>query len=251
MPARQPGRRRLQPGAHARRLWRLYPGRRARREGGLAMRARAARCAHSPAPPPLPHLPPHTPPQPACSLPPDHAEEGSRGPTTDSPVSDAYAPAYNATFHSFSLRNVYRRDYVTDFSRIEGLAVRCGLGAWGMGGGGADAHSSVCTPWYTSLRANAPPSPPTTRLLLPSLPCRAGHVHCQLCGRGGAQAWRHRAVRSVPADQAVAERRRRLAAAHRPAQLPLWPVQHLPAVRARGRLHAAAARPHVVVCARG
>lgn len=35
----------------------------------------------------------------ACS-PADHAEKGSKGPQSDSPTSDAYAPAYNASFHT-------------------------------------------------------------------------------------------------------------------------------------------------------
>ena len=51
----------------------------------------------------------------------DHAEPGSRGPTSDSPTSDAYAPAYNASLHTLALRNVYRRDYLADFLRVEGL----------------------------------------------------------------------------------------------------------------------------------
>ncbi|GAB4816671.1 hypothetical protein N2152v2_003717 [Parachlorella kessleri] len=51
----------------------------------------------------------------------DHAEEGSRGPTSDSPVSDLYAPAYNATFYTLSMRNVYRRDFIVDFTRLEAL----------------------------------------------------------------------------------------------------------------------------------
>eukprot|EP00887_Chlorella_sp_A99_P000674 scaffold5.g674.t1 len=51
----------------------------------------------------------------------DHAEEGSRGPASDSPTSDAYAPAYNASFFTLSLPNVYRREYITDFSRVEAL----------------------------------------------------------------------------------------------------------------------------------
>ena len=33
-------------------------------------------------------------------LPADHAEPGSRGPQSDSPTSDAYAPAYNASFYT-------------------------------------------------------------------------------------------------------------------------------------------------------
>lgn len=53
----------------------------------------------------------------------DHAEPGSWGPTSDSPTSDAYAPAYNASLHTLSLSEVYRRDYVTDFGRVEGLPV--------------------------------------------------------------------------------------------------------------------------------
>lgn len=52
----------------------------------------------------------------------DHAEPGSWGPTADSPTSDAYAPAYNASLHTLSLPDIYRRDFVTDFSRVEGLA---------------------------------------------------------------------------------------------------------------------------------
>ncbi|KAL6770526.1 hypothetical protein ACKKBF_B31605 [Auxenochlorella protothecoides x Auxenochlorella symbiontica] len=51
----------------------------------------------------------------------DHAEPGSRGPTSDSPTSDAYAPAYNASMHTLSLRNVFRRDFLADFMRVEGL----------------------------------------------------------------------------------------------------------------------------------
>lgn len=53
----------------------------------------------------------------------DHAEPGSWGPTSDSPTSDAYAPAYNASLHTLSLQGVYRRDFVTDFGRIEGMPV--------------------------------------------------------------------------------------------------------------------------------
>lgn len=52
----------------------------------------------------------------------DHAEPGSWGPTADSPTSDAYAPAFNASLHTMSLPDIYRRDYITDFSRVEGLA---------------------------------------------------------------------------------------------------------------------------------
>ena len=51
----------------------------------------------------------------------DHAEPGSWGPSADSPTSDAYAPAYNVSLHTLSLPDIYRRDYVTDFSRVEGL----------------------------------------------------------------------------------------------------------------------------------
>eukprot|EP00889_Picochlorum_renovo_P004994 jgi/Picre1/32024/NNA_007372.t1 len=42
----------------------------------------------------------------------DHAEPGSMGPKLDSPTSDAYAPAYNASLHTLSLGMVYRRSYV-------------------------------------------------------------------------------------------------------------------------------------------
>lgn len=51
----------------------------------------------------------------------DHAEPGSTGPMTDSPVSDAYSPSYNSSLYTVSLKNVYRRDYMTDFTRVEGL----------------------------------------------------------------------------------------------------------------------------------
>jgi len=51
----------------------------------------------------------------------DHAEPGSMGPKLDSPTSDAYAPAYNASLHTLSLGMVYRRSYVTDFARVEGI----------------------------------------------------------------------------------------------------------------------------------
>ena len=53
----------------------------------------------------------------------DHAEPGSWGPTSDSPTSDAYAPGYNASLHTLALPDIYRRDFVTDFSRVEGLPV--------------------------------------------------------------------------------------------------------------------------------
>lgn len=85
--------------------------------------------------PPLPTHPP-IPPRPNPSTHADHAEEGSRGPTSDSPVSDVYAPAYNATFYTLSVRNVYRRDFIVDFTRIEALPVGVGsvcmwwVGAW-------------------------------------------------------------------------------------------------------------------------
>ena len=51
----------------------------------------------------------------------DHAEPGSTGPLVDSPVSDAYSPAYNGSLYTLSLKNIYRRDYITDFARVEGL----------------------------------------------------------------------------------------------------------------------------------
>lgn len=51
----------------------------------------------------------------------DHAEPGSQGPQSDSPTSDAYAPSYNGTLYTLSLRNVYRREFITDFSRVEGI----------------------------------------------------------------------------------------------------------------------------------
>lgn len=54
----------------------------------------------------------------------DHAEPGSWGPSADSPTSDAYAPAYNVSLHTLSLPDIYRRDFVTDFSRVEGMPVR-------------------------------------------------------------------------------------------------------------------------------
>jgi sortilin len=54
----------------------------------------------------------------------DHAEPGSWSAEVDSPTSDAYAPAYNASLHTMSLADVYRREFVTDFSRIEGVPVR-------------------------------------------------------------------------------------------------------------------------------
>ena len=54
----------------------------------------------------------------------DHAEPGSRGPSLDSPTADAYTPAYNASLHTLSLERVYRRSYITDFSRVEGVTVR-------------------------------------------------------------------------------------------------------------------------------
>lgn len=130
----------------------------------------------------------------ASTAPPaDHAEKDSQGPQSDSPTSDAYAPAYDASFYTLrwavsgravlggrvpgcellqlvqargvrglccrdrrgrqpalrppnaqlqmgscktplpsqpaisnvqcSLRNVYRRDFITDFSRVEGIPV--------------------------------------------------------------------------------------------------------------------------------
>lgn len=51
----------------------------------------------------------------------DHAEPGSKGPMEDSPSSDAYAPAYNASLHTMSLGMVYRRAFISDFARIEGI----------------------------------------------------------------------------------------------------------------------------------
>ena len=57
----------------------------------------------------------------------DHAEPGSRGPSLDSPTADAYAPAYNASLHTLSLENVYRRSYIPDFGRIEGIPVSFNL----------------------------------------------------------------------------------------------------------------------------
>jgi len=51
----------------------------------------------------------------------DHAEPGSRGPSSDSPSADAYAPAYNVSLHTLSIGNVYRRAFITDFSRVEGV----------------------------------------------------------------------------------------------------------------------------------
>ncbi|KAL4423249.1 hypothetical protein ABPG77_000041 [Micractinium sp. CCAP 211/92] len=51
----------------------------------------------------------------------DHAEPGSKGPQSDSPTSDAYAPAYNSSFYTVSLRSVYRREFIADFSRVEGI----------------------------------------------------------------------------------------------------------------------------------
>ncbi|KAL4860184.1 Vacuolar protein sorting/targeting protein 10 [Chlorella vulgaris] len=51
----------------------------------------------------------------------DHAEPGSSGPQSDSPTSDAYAPGYTTAFYTLSLRSVYRRDFITDFSRVEGV----------------------------------------------------------------------------------------------------------------------------------
>lgn len=101
------------------------------------VRQRACTPLHRPSPTPtvLP-LPPcartHPFTQPLAA---DHAEEGSRGPTSDSPVSDVYAPAYNASIFTLSIRSVYRRDFVVDFTRIEGLPVRAGAGER-MGGGG-------------------------------------------------------------------------------------------------------------------
>jgi len=53
----------------------------------------------------------------------DHAEPGSKGPMLDSPSADAYAPAYNASLHTLSLGMVYRRSFITDFARVEGLPV--------------------------------------------------------------------------------------------------------------------------------
>ena len=53
----------------------------------------------------------------------DHAEPGSWGPETDSPTSDVYSPAFNASLHTVALEDVYRRDFIADFSRIEGLSV--------------------------------------------------------------------------------------------------------------------------------
>lgn len=51
----------------------------------------------------------------------DHAEEGSRGASSDSPVSDIYAPAYNASLYTLAVQNVYRRDYIVDFTRVDAL----------------------------------------------------------------------------------------------------------------------------------
>lgn len=51
----------------------------------------------------------------------DHADPTSRGPMEDSPSADAYAPAYNASLHTLSLGLVYRRGFISDFSRIEGI----------------------------------------------------------------------------------------------------------------------------------
>ena len=51
----------------------------------------------------------------------DHADPGSKGPTEDSPSADAYAPAYNASLHTLSLDMVYRRGFISDFARIEGI----------------------------------------------------------------------------------------------------------------------------------
>lgn len=54
----------------------------------------------------------------------DHAEPGSFGPQTDSPTSDMYTPAYNASLHTLSLPDIYRRDFIVDLTRIEELPVR-------------------------------------------------------------------------------------------------------------------------------
>ena len=35
-----------------------------------------------------------------------------------------YAPAYNASLFTLSARNVYRRDFIVDFTRLEALPVR-------------------------------------------------------------------------------------------------------------------------------
>jgi len=51
----------------------------------------------------------------------DHADPGSKGPTEDSPSADAYAPAYNASLHTLSLDMVYRRGFISDFARVEGI----------------------------------------------------------------------------------------------------------------------------------
>ena len=51
----------------------------------------------------------------------DHSEPGSRGPSSDSPSADAYAPAYNVSLHTLSIGAVYRRAFITDFSRVEGV----------------------------------------------------------------------------------------------------------------------------------
>ena len=51
----------------------------------------------------------------------DHAEPGSMGPSSDSPAADAYAPAYNASLHTASIADVYRRLFITDFARVEGV----------------------------------------------------------------------------------------------------------------------------------
>lgn len=51
----------------------------------------------------------------------DHAEPGSMGPSSDYPSADAYAPAYNASLHTVSIADVYRRLYITDFARVEGV----------------------------------------------------------------------------------------------------------------------------------
>ena len=51
----------------------------------------------------------------------DHAEPGSRGPSSDSPSADAYAPAYNVSLHTLSMVSVYRRSFITDFARVEGV----------------------------------------------------------------------------------------------------------------------------------
>jgi hypothetical protein len=63
----------------------------------------------------------------------DHAEPGSWGPAADAPTADAYAPSNAGALHTLALAGVYRREFVTDFSRVEGLPVRRAVGVGWLG----------------------------------------------------------------------------------------------------------------------